>query len=82
MFSQMMLHEYIRLKPTWNSHLAAHSASDMTPAGLEPAIPGSVGRCLIHWATGPLATSLIQLLYIKPRGLPNRQRMATYGALS
>ena len=29
----------------------------MTPAGLEPAIPGSVGRCLIHWATGPVATS-------------------------
>ena len=27
----------------------------MTPAGLEPAIPGSVGRCLIHWATGPIA---------------------------
>ena len=27
----------------------------MTPAGLEPAIPGSVGRCLIHWATGPAA---------------------------
>ena len=25
----------------------------MTPAGLEPAIPGSVGQCLIHWATGP-----------------------------
>ena len=25
----------------------------MNPAGLEPAIPGSVGRCLIHWATGP-----------------------------
>ena len=25
----------------------------MTPAGLEPANPGSVGRCLIHWATGP-----------------------------
>jgi hypothetical protein len=25
----------------------------LTPAGLEPAIPGSVGRCLIHWATGP-----------------------------
>ena len=22
--------------------------------GLEPTIPGSVGRCLIHWATGPL----------------------------
>ena len=28
----------------------------MTPAGLEPAIPGSVGRCLIHWATGPSAS--------------------------
>ena len=26
---------------------------NMTPAGLEPAIPGSVGRCRIHWATGP-----------------------------
>ncbi len=26
----------------------------MTPAGLEPAIPGSVGQCLIHWATGPV----------------------------
>ena len=29
------------------------SLDPMTPAGLEPAIPGSVGRCLIHWATGP-----------------------------
>ena len=28
----------------------------MTPAGLEPAIPGSVGRCLIHWATGPVVS--------------------------
>ena len=25
----------------------------MTSAGLEPAIPGYVGRCLIHWATTP-----------------------------
>ena len=29
----------------------------MTPAGLEPAIPGSVGRCLIHWATGPVRSN-------------------------
>ena len=29
------------------------ATQSMTPAGLEPAIPGSVGRCLIHWATGP-----------------------------
>ena len=34
----------------------------MTPAGLEPAIPGSVGRCLIHWATGPLAQKTLQRL--------------------
>ncbi len=30
----------------------------MTLAGLEPAIPGSVGRCLIHWATGQSAGGL------------------------
>ena len=30
----------------------------LTPAGLEPAIPSSVGRCLIHWATGPLTLLL------------------------
>ena len=24
--------------------------------GLEPAVPGSVGRCLNHWATGPYRT--------------------------
>ena len=33
---------------------AGRRVVQMTPAGLEPAIPGSVGRCLIHWATGPL----------------------------
>ena len=32
----------------------ALSVKNMTLAGLQPAIPGSVGRCLIHWATGPL----------------------------
>ena len=31
----------------------------MNPAGLEPAIPGSVGRCLIHWATGPHNYNLV-----------------------
>ena len=30
-----------------------HRNRQMILAGLEPAIPGSVGRCLIHWATGP-----------------------------
>ena len=30
----------------------------MILVGLEPTIPGSVGRCLIHWATGPLGMGL------------------------
>ena len=37
----------------------------MTPAGLEPAIPGSVGRCLIHWATGPYASLAPFFFYSK-----------------
>ena len=51
---------------------------DMTPAGLEPAIPGSVGRCLIHWATGPLmvprcrvafaAVVALHLVFVVPFG--------------
>ena len=40
----------------------------MTPAGLEPAIPGSVGRCLIHWATGPIDHNFkIDSKHVKPR---------------
>ena len=35
-------------------HGGCACVAKMTPAGLEPAIPGSVGRCLIHWATGAL----------------------------
>ena len=34
-------------------HAMASAQWSMTSAGLEPAIPGSVGRCLIHWATRP-----------------------------
>ena len=37
--------------------IATRCDTQMTPAGLEPAIPGSVGRCLIHWATGPVRIS-------------------------
>ena len=40
--------------------LVLRSFADMTPAGLEPAIPGSVGRCLIHWATGPLLSVVLR----------------------
>ena len=36
----------------------------MTPAGLDPAIPGSVGRCLIHWATGPVAYLYLPLVML------------------
>jgi hypothetical protein len=31
-----------------------HANEKITPAGLEPAIPGSVGGRLIHWAAGPI----------------------------
>ena len=44
----------------------------MTPAGLEPAIPGSVGRCLIHWATGPYASL----------ALPRDERLHYSGSLT
>ena len=36
----------------------------VTPVGLEPTIPGSVGRCLIHWATGPLVQCL-RIFYVE-----------------
>ena len=32
----------------------SHQGSCLILVGLEPTIPGSVDRCLIHWATGPL----------------------------
>ena len=42
--------------PALSTHEVMHLLSthnQMTPVGLEPTIPGSVGRCHIHWATGP-----------------------------
>ena len=30
-----------------------HLLVQVIPVGLEPTILGSVGRCLMHWATGP-----------------------------
>ena len=44
----------------WHKKFAVWTCAQMTPAGLEPAIPGSVGRCLIHWATGPLSMVGVQ----------------------
>ena len=38
----------------FSSFITNGCLAQMTPAGLEPAIPGSVGRRLIHLATGPL----------------------------
>ena len=35
------------------SETRAPSGENLILVGLEPTIPGSVGRCLIHWATGP-----------------------------
>ena len=52
----------------------------MTPAGLEPAIPGSVGRCLIHWATGPMISSeLRNRIAVHTQGeLPGRAGIKPY----
>jgi hypothetical protein len=41
------------MQSTWGRVPADNGNQQNDPAGLEPAIPGSVGRCLIHWATGP-----------------------------
>ena len=49
----------------------------MTPAGLEPAIPGSVGRCLIHWATGPLQQHRPIASQPTPRHIKDIQHLCT-----
>ena len=46
----------------------------VTPVGLEPTIPGSVGRCLIHWATGPLVEHF-RIFYMEVTHLGGQQRM-------
>ena len=38
----------------------AYSVVEVTSAGLESAILGSVGRCLIHWATRPLRVFVLR----------------------
>ena len=42
-------------RPLEQQHRGARNSclTELTPVGLEPTIPGSAGRCLIHWATGP-----------------------------
>ena len=52
--------------------------NEMTPAGLEPAIPGSVGRCLIHWATGPMMQALVSVVCNSKRFNKNK----SFGNLS
>ena len=56
----------------------------MILVGLEPTIPGSVGGCLIYWATGPLGMGLhpsLQLLVQPASGLrptkPGRDDLET-----
>ena len=47
------------------------SYKQMTPVGLEPTVSGSVGRRLIHWATGPLDVTSPELLswLVRPVGM-------------
>ena len=49
----------------------------MTPAGLEPAIPGSVGRCLIHWATGPINNG--EMLRNSPNRFGSKRNLSAHG---
>ena len=50
--------------------------------GLEPTIPGSVGRCLIHWATGPvLDRSRKHVIFQFATVLPGCQVIRTLRAL-
>ena len=53
-------HTKTSMPGTYGNALAQLKKKQMTPAGLEPAIPGSVGRCLIHWATGPDACRAVR----------------------
>ena len=53
--------------PTTRKCKPRHQAT-MTPAGLEPAIPGPVGRCIIHWALGPSK---------RTRGIANNRKRNT-----
>ena len=65
-----------------------NAASQTTAAGIEPAIPGSVGRCLDHWATGPLKRGQSKKCKTSPRevsaifatGAPDEQRSGAPGA--
>ena len=41
------------------------SSNLQPPAGLEPAIPGSVGRCLVHWATGLFKMQNLRCSFVK-----------------
>lgn len=36
---------------------------DQPPAGLEPAIPGLGGRCLIHWATEAVGIDVFMVTF-------------------
>ena len=49
---------HIFSKPSWTKRL--------TLAGLEPAIPWFVVRCLIRWATGPFYFSNVRLRILRP----------------
>ena len=50
--------------------MLASAQWNMTSAGLKPAIPGSMGRCLIHWATRP-SDSLVSP-HTQPHALTHR----------
>ena len=48
---------------TWDFSAVTEWKNDMILVGLEPTIPSSVGRCRIHWATGPLSKGCLHPSY-------------------
>ena len=50
--------------------------------GLEPTIAGSVGRCLIHWATGPLAEDKVLMFcwFFQSRSVYKESNIKTHFA--
>ena len=57
-------------EPNWKSqlrrHLGLQKKKISTLAGLEPAIPWFVVRCLIRWATGPLPLQCLEMSSLMP----------------
>ena len=58
-------------------YFCAEDKSALPPTGLEPAIPGLGGRCLIHWATEAYVMMILNIdvfCGLEPRDICNHPR--------